>query len=260
MYRLRLIALLTGVSALVALPSSQAQNPPEWTTIKGQVILPNAPAPAAVNVTADQGHCLAKGPLTSDEVIIDKKTNGLKNVVVWLRPDSNDRMDKFPQDKIKPELAKAGPKNHIIDQPCCQFVPRIVAARAGDTLEVKNSAPVAHNFHSEAGAIGNALMQANTNLKAQKPLEASNTPVPFACNIHPWMQGKVRVYDHPYFAVTDAEGKFEIKDAPAGKFRVVYWHEGGFHKGREGILGETIEVKGPTLELKPLSFVFPPKI
>ena len=65
------------------------------------------------------------------------------------------------------------------------------------------------------------------------------------------------MFDHPYFAITDADGKFEIKDAPAGKWRVVYWHEDGFHKGREGVIGETIEVKGPTLELKPLDFEFP---
>ncbi len=259
MNRLRLIALLAGVCALAAPLASRADDA-TYTTIKGQVILPNPPAPAPVNVTADPAHCLAKGPLVSDEVIVDKKTNGLKNVVVWLRPDSDDRKAKFPQDKINPALAKVAPKNHVIDQPCCQFVPRIVAARAGDTLEVKNSAPVAHNINTEAGAIGNVGMQANTNIKAPKPLEASATPIPFACNIHPWMKGQARVFDHPYFAVTDAEGKFEIKDAPAGKFRVVYWHEGGFHKGREGILGETIEVKGTTLELKPLSFVFPPKL
>jgi hypothetical protein len=69
----------------------------------------------------------------------------------------------------------------------------------------------------------------------------------------------MRVFDHPYFAITDQDGKFEIKDAPVGKWRIVYWHELGFHKGREGILGFPIEVKadkpgGTTMEPKPVAF------
>ena len=70
-----------------------------------------------------------------------------------------------------------------------------------------------------------------------EPLKAETPPIPFKCDIHPWMKGYVRVFDHPYFAVTDEDGKFEIKNAPAGKWRIVYWHENGFHKGREGAVG-----------------------
>ena len=37
-----------------------------------------------------------------------------------------------------------------------------------------------------------------------------------ACNIHGWMKAYVRVFDHPYYAVTDEDGKFEIKLARVG--------------------------------------------
>jgi hypothetical protein len=59
----------------------------------------------------------------------------------------------------------------------------------------------------------------------------------------------VRVFDHPYFAVTDADGKFEIKDAPAGKYNVVMWQEGvGWVNG--GKAGKTIEIPaGGTVEV-----------
>ena len=86
---------------------------------------------------------------------------------------------------------------------------------------------------------------------------ASGAPTTFECNIHPWMKGLVFVYSHPYFAVTDTDGKFTIEDAPVGKFRIAYRHEGGFHKGRDGRLGEVIEIKPEGATLPPVNFVLP---
>ena len=84
-------------------------------------------------------------------------------------------------------------------------------------------------------------------------LGAEPGPVQYKCTIHPWMAGYVRVFDHPYFAVTDADRKFEITNAPAGKFRIVYWHETACG-GAKGQFGEPIDVTGPTLEMKPVEF------
>jgi plastocyanin len=259
MRQLCLVALLAGAFALaVGLTTTTAQPPAgDWATITGQVTFTKAPKPAEVNVTVDKQHCLSKGPLVYEEVIVDPKSKGLKNVVVWLRPDVPDRRAPFPADKINPKLAKAAAKNHVIDQPCCQFVPRIVAAREGDTLEVKNSSPVAHNTNMTAD---NPAFTYNITLppgKSYKPaatLAAQSSPIPFKCDIHPWMAGRLRVFDHPYYAVTDADGKFEIKDAPAGKWRMVVWHESGYHKGREGALGLPVDVKGPTTAVPVIDF------
>jgi plastocyanin len=192
------------------------------------------------------------------DVEVDPKSKGIKNVVVWLRPDTADRKDPFPADKIKPELQKPKATSHVIDQPKCQFEPRVLAARTGDTLEVKNSATIPHNvnYTSDVESL-NILIPAGGSVKLKNPLAAQSTPIPFKCDIHGWMAGRVRVFDHPYFAITDKDGNFEIKDAPAGKWRLVIWHENGFHKGREGILGTPIEVGAGTLEMKPIDFEFP---
>jgi hypothetical protein len=64
------------------------------------------------------------------------------------------------------------------------------------------------------------------------------------------MTGYVRVFDHPYYAVTDKDGKFEIKNAPTGDYRIVYWHENGFRGGAEGRFGDEITIKGPTTDVK----------
>jgi hypothetical protein len=66
-----------------------------------------------------------------------------------------------------------------------------------------------------------------------------------SCNIHGWMKGHVRIFDHPYYAVTDKEGKFEIKGVPAGTWHAVVWHEGsGWGTGDAKGSKKTIVVKG----------------
>lgn len=240
MQRLRFAVLAAGVFALTA-NTVHAQG---YGTIKGQVILPNPPAKTEINITTDKEHCLSKGKQLPTDILVDPDSKGVKNIIVWLRPDDKNRRAPFPKDKIKPELVKVAPKTHIIDQPCCQFEPRVIAAREGDKLEIKNSAPVPHNINYSSDAESfNVTVQPGKSYAAQQPLAAQSSPIPFKCDIHPWMAGRVRVFDHPYFAITDKDGKFEIKDAPEGNWRVVYWHENGYHKGRAGLLGFPVTVK-----------------
>ena len=64
------------------------------------------------------------------------------------------------------------------------------------------------------------------------------------------MKAYVWVLDHPYFAVTDADGNFEIRFAPKGNLRLVAWQEAtGFKGGREGRWGEPIRVPSGRLDL-----------
>ena len=236
----------------------------DYVTIKGQIKWPGeAPKLMAVNVTADKATCCKDGDLMPTEILVDPKSKGLQNVVVWVRPDTEDRKDVFPADKIHPDLMKPASKALVIDQPRCQFEPRVLVGRTGDTLEVKNPSTIPHNinYNSDVEAI-NPLIPAGGAVKLKNPLAAQTTPISFSCNIHPWMAGRMRVFDHPYYAITDKDGNFEIKNLPAGKWRLVYWHETGFHNGRAGILGTPIDAakpeKGDTMELKAFEFQ-PPK-
>ena len=49
--------------------------------------------------------------------------------------------------------------------------------------------------------------------------------VPFQCDVHSWMNAYVGVLDHPYFAVTGADGKFDISNLPPGDYVIEAWHE-----------------------------------
>ncbi len=231
----------------------------EWVTIKGQVVFPadkKLPERGKLNVTQDKDHCLSKGDILDESVIVNAKNKGVKNVVVYLRPDDEKAGSDIPKDKIHPDDKTRKAAEVAIDQPCCMFVARVTVARVGDTLLVKNSAPVAHNFFWDSGNNGahNVTVPKMESWKMPAALVKENPPIQYKCTIHGWMTGYVRVFDHPYYAVTDADGKFEIKNAPAGKYRIVYWHENGVKGGAKGRFGEQIEIKGPTLELKPTDF------
>ncbi len=217
--------LFTGLTflALIATPAlSYAQ---EWGNIKGQVVWggDKAPVRTEINVNSDKAACTAKGPLFSEEFVVDPKSKGVKWVMVWL-VDAKDAKAHLP---IHPSL-KDFAKKVAFDQPCCQFEPHVLAVREGQVVEAKNSATIPHNVNV-IGGIRNPNL--NQIIPPGKSLDisgwkASPTPVSVSCTIHSWMKMYIRVFDHPYFAVTDDQGNFEIKNAPAGDYHIVVWHEG----------------------------------
>jgi hypothetical protein len=84
-------------------------------------------------------------------------------------------------------------------------------------------------------------------------IKARHIPITVKCDIHPWMSGRIAVLKNPYFAVTDADGNFEIKDAPAGDLRLVMWQEEGgwvVADGARKSQGKKITIKaGDTTDL-----------
>jgi hypothetical protein len=230
----------------------------EWVTIKGRVVFPEGkaiPKRQPLQVQVDRQHCLAGGALLDESVLVNDKNRGIKNVVVYLRPFDT-AVKGFPRGEIHPGDSGRKPAEVEITQPCCMFVNRVATARVGDTLVVKNPAPVAHNFFwsSQENGNTNVTIPAGESWKMPKALVAENIPISYKCSIHPWMSGYVRVFDHPYSAVTDEDGNFEIKNAPAGKYRIVYWHENGVRGGKEGRFGNPILIAGPKMEMKPIEF------
>ena len=66
----------------------------------------------------------------------------------------------------------------------------------------------------------------------------------FQCDIHAWMFAYASVIDHPYFAVTDKEGKFTIKNVPDGKYTIQAFHRKAAPAANPA--SKEVEVKGPT--------------
>ncbi len=263
---MRLLLSCVCCCALASVMTAQEK----WVTVKGQVVFPadkEIPKRAALKVDGpDKVACLAKGAILDETVLVNPKNRGIKNVVVYLRPDNaNNLKAEFAANEIHPNDANRRAVDVVIDQPCCMFVPRVTCARVGDTIVVKNPAAFAHNFFWDSVNNGthNPNIAATANWKMPNALVKESTPIQYKCTIHPWMTGYVRIFDHPYYSVTDEDGKFSIANAPAGKYRIVYWHENGVRGGAKGRAGDVVAIAGPqgakTMEMKPTDFDVSPK-
>ncbi len=125
-----------------------------------------------------------------------------------------------------------------LDNQECRFVPHVQAASVGQWLVVRNSDPILHTAHAHFKS-----GQPDFNLGlypgkvSRKPLVSPGI-VPIVCDVHPWMRAYIVVTEHPYHAVTDILGEYEIRDIPPGNYRLKVWHES------LGAQEKPVEVKG----------------
>jgi plastocyanin len=132
---------------------------------------------------------------------------------------------------VIPDKKFDAPKEHIvIDQRKMTFMPHIVAVQQGTTVDFLNSDPVGHNVYWPSIS-GNKKLAHNLGTwpkGEKKPFQFNDLGVAsLLCNVHPEMSGYVVVVPTPYFAVTDKDGNFEIKNVPAGKYTLKTWSEDG---------------------------------
>jgi len=242
-------AALALSAAIFAAGAAQGEEGAGWGTIKGQVVFAGDKVPAneKANVDKDKDHCLSKGPIYKNDLVVNKNNKGVRWVLVWLTDPANPKNAKFVP-PIHPSLKNPKPTIEI-DQPCCVFEPRMIGLQVGQTLVVKNSAPIPHNFKIDSfggGPTANPLIPpgGSTPIKGFVP---TAVPTQYSCSIHGWMKGWIGAFPHPYFAVTDADGKFEIKNAPAGKYRLILWQEAAgwvvYNSKKPADRGKVIEVK-----------------
>lgn len=160
------------------------------------------------------------GPCWAGEIKGKVNVQGIKsaeNIAVYV--------DAIPDKKFE------APKEHVlIDQRKMAFIPHVVAVQHGTTVDFLNSDPVGHNVYWPSIS-GNKKLTHNLGTwpKGEKKSFQFNDlgVAPLLCNVHPEMSGYVVVVPTPYFAVTDKEGNFEIKNVPAGKYTLKTWSEDG---------------------------------
>lgn len=114
---------------------------------------------------------------------------------------------------------------HELDNRGCRFVPHVLAASVGQQLVVKNSDPILHAVHV---FFNNKQPEFNLGLypgKVRKKPLASSGVAKVLCEVHPWMIAYIVVTDHPYHAVTDIFGEYELRNVPPGTYRLKVWHE-----------------------------------
>jgi len=137
----------------------------------------------------------------------------------------------------------------VIDQRKCVYGPRVVGMRLGQTLQVRNDDQLLHNVHSSS-AVGNSfnIAQPIAGMVYSFTPKSEEVMVKIGCDVHRWMTAYVGVVTNPYFAVSGADGSFEIPDVPAGKYTLEAWHE------QLGVITSAVIVKSGTTAQEGLTY------
>ena len=178
-----------------------------------------------------------------DLLHVNPKTRGLQYVVVYLAPTNSDK-GQLASNEPNPEHPDA-----VVDQRDYAFVPPLIAVRAGQRITFTNSDPANHNVRaisSQPQNEFNVFTGVDGNYRHRFAADPTCRPVRLTCDIHPWMHGWIYVFDHPFYAVTDAAGKFRISGLPAGEFRIVLAQPAVAYRREQNIrvrAGEITEVQ-----------------
>ncbi|MBX6314701.1 MAG: hypothetical protein IRY99_17570 [Isosphaeraceae bacterium] len=192
-------------------------------TLKGRVIFDGEPPTPATLVKqgdteAKNGpECTRDGPILDQRLVVDKETKGVRYALVYIpRPTA-----------VSPEAESAArAESPEFDQKGCVFIPHVLGLVKGQTVQIKSSDPVGHNVNSRVD--NNAFN--NSILPGGQPISyvcknKSSRPGEVVCDVHSWMKAYWMVLDNPYITVTDEQGRFELKNVPAGTQKVVVWQE-----------------------------------
>ena len=205
-----------SAAAPAAAAGGQKVDPATAGDVKGVVTLDGvAPKNEPIKMNADPV-CMSenKTPQFQETYMVGADGKSLANVFVYVKDGLGNYVFDTPTETAK------------IDQQQCRYHPHVFGIRVGQPLEIVNSDPTLHNIH--------AIPKANQEFNNGQPIQgmkmthtftAQEIMVPFKCDVHGWMNAYVGVVNNPYFAVTDKDGKFELKALPPGTYTLEAWHE-----------------------------------
>lgn len=168
-----------------------------------------------------------------DERLIVGESGGVQNVFVYLAKAPRG----VPKTPVPDEAV-------IFDQKGCRFLPHAVVIRAGQEVKILSDDPIAHNTHTfpkKNTAFNQGIPAGDRNGTPLMYRKAETIPVAVKCDYHAWMSALHLVVDHPYAALTNENGEFEIAELPAGKHKFQIWHEGA----DGGYVARNFEVEVP---------------
>ena len=197
--------------------------PLNWKgTISGTVKW-SGPVPRrlAVSINKDPQISDPKSKKTADlERLILGPEGGVANTIVYLNNISAGKPLLLPEQR-----------RHL-DQKQCHYIPHILLVPQNAALSMQSSDAPLHTVHMDGAATFNLPFPFVNRVTTR----TMSTPglVHLRCNGgHVWMNAEMMVVPHPYYAVTDESGRFELTDVPPGTYQIVAWHEGWVLTGKE---------------------------
>jgi hypothetical protein len=180
------------------------------------------PRQASLVITKDPQICDPEGHKTRDlERLIVGAQGGVANTVVFLKDISRGKAMDLPAQR------------QFLNQKQCRYEPHILLVPVSAKLQMKSSDAVLHTIHMDGAATYN-LPFPFPNQVISRDMQTAGL-VNLKCNGgHTWMNAVMLVVPHPYYAVTDETGKFELTNVPPGDYEIVAWHEGWGIARQEG--------------------------
>jgi plastocyanin len=203
-----LLASMSGCGSKQA-AKSVGRTATVWGTgvISGKVSFVGTPP--VMRMLPNQPCCEDSKPIPEETVVVDSK-GGLANTFVFL-------VDAPPSDGALPQAK--------VDQQNCRFIPHVVGVEVGQTLVLSSQDPTMHtvtyvptNNPPQNFSMSFPGTEYPTTFVASEFIHAR-------CDIHPWMNAWIGVFDNPFFAVTGPDGSFTLGRVPAGHYKIAAWHE-----------------------------------
>lgn len=219
MRRLLILSFLAG--CLLVLSLRNPAKAADWGHLSGQVVFDGpAPVQKLLDINKDVEFCMLTPP-RDESVVVHPKNGGLANVAIWLEVKTDSPLAIHPSyDALALREVRAINKS-------CRFEPRITVLWTKQQLVLVNDDDVPHNMLANLSFNDpfNIILSGKDSSKAPPLRRTERLPREISCSIHSWMRGQLILKDHPYVAVTDADGKFSIAQLPAGERSFVFWHE-----------------------------------
>lgn len=200
------LAVSTGFLPLTGIADS--------ALIKGKVVIDGkTPQEKPISMGADPVCAMHHPTPPKTEHFIVGEGNGLGNVFVYVKSGLTK--------KYTPPTTPV-----VLDQRDCLYFPYVMGVQVGQTLQIKNSDATLHNVNCQAKENeAFNISQPKKDTVNDKVFAKPEIMITFKCDVHKWMYGYVGVLDHPFFAVTDKDGNFELKNLPAGEYEIGFWHQ-----------------------------------
>jgi plastocyanin len=205
--------------------------------ISGTVVfLGTAPPPRPLRTDSDP-LCKPEPGATSETLLVGAE-NRLQNVFVYVKDGLGSRTYPVPTTPV------------VLDQKGCRYIPHVLGVQVGQTVRITNSDAALHNVNGSPkdNRPFNFGQPAGVPA-ATRVFDKPEIGMPFRCDVHPWMNAYAGVVSHPFFAVTGADGSFEIKGLPAGTYTIEAWHEQLGTQTQSVTVDEKAPAK-PTFEFK----------
>lgn len=199
-----------------AAASSPAQAPSAAAAsgaVAGSVaFVGEAPAPRSVRMAADPYCANANPGGAKSGALVVGDGGGLAGVFVYVKSGVS---GSFTPPNVPV----------VINQRGCQYSPKLVGVQTGQPLEIGNADSTLHNVHAlPQNSRGFNLAMPKAGMKSTKKFAKPEVLVRIKCDVHPWMETFVGVVDHPFFAITGADGKFRIDGLAPGSYEIEAVH------------------------------------